>query len=168
MQIDWKHLATTPGYKSLKAAYIDDVLESERYRHRYDCKPMRDKAEFLKHFNWVINRAKHYAEFTGKPIHIILNEWEANRTYWWLNYYQSCNQPKLFNKCTSVQPRGSRGAIKYCKAEARRYKAPEKASGWIASHLKNERKRGGKKARWPMSKIKTQRIIRMRTPLSVR
>ena len=101
-------------------------------------------------------------------MHVILNEWEAARNYWWLNYYQDCRQPKLFNKCASVQPRGSRDVIKYYKAEARRYKAPEKASDWITNHLKNKRKRIGKKARWSMSKIKTQRIIRMRTPESVR
>ena len=54
LKIDWKHLATTPGYKSLKAAYIKDVEKSERYRHKHGCAPMRDKAEFLEHFNWVI------------------------------------------------------------------------------------------------------------------
>lgn len=52
MKIDWKHLASTPGYISLKKAYIYDVVEANQQRQR-GYKPMRDKAEFLKHFNWV-------------------------------------------------------------------------------------------------------------------
>ena len=32
MKIDWKYVATTEGYKSLKAAYVHDVQSSESYR----------------------------------------------------------------------------------------------------------------------------------------
>lgn len=90
MPIDWKHLATTTGYKSLKAAYIRDVQGSRRQKH-----PLRRKAEFLRKFQWVISRAKHYAYHTGESIESILNSWEEKRNYWWLNYYQECNQPKF-------------------------------------------------------------------------
>lgn len=93
-QINWKHLATTKGYKSLKAAYIHDVRDAVARKQKFG-RAMRDKAEFLKLFNWVINRAKHYSHHTGKPIDIILNEWEEKRTYWWLNFYQDCRQPKF-------------------------------------------------------------------------
>jgi hypothetical protein len=94
MKIDWKHVATTPGYKSLKAAYIRDVQEAETYRNRFGRRPMREKEEFLHKFIWVIARAKHYAYKYERPIESILDHWEEKRTYWWLNFYQDCNQPK--------------------------------------------------------------------------
>jgi len=56
---------------------------------------MREKAEFLKLFNWVINRAKHHAHHTGKPIDEILTEWESQRDYWWLNFYKTAMQSKF-------------------------------------------------------------------------
>ena len=100
--IDWKHLATTTGYKSLKEAYISDVQNKHR-----------SKKESLRKFQWVINRAKHYAHHTGKSMEAILNEWEAKRDYWWLNYYQSGRQPKFHSDSTKTM--GLRGMIKYCK-----------------------------------------------------
>jgi len=90
MKIDWKYLASTPGYISLKAAYIRDVKESTEHP-----RPMRNKAEFLHHFIWVIGRAKHYSHHLKIPIEDILNKWEACRDYWWLNYYQNSRQPKF-------------------------------------------------------------------------
>lgn len=126
MQIDWKHLATTEGYISLKKAYIRDVQGAAKEKQR-GRRPMRDKAVFLKLFNWVIARAKHYAEFTGRPIHEILNEWEAKRDYWWLNYYQECNQPKLFNS-PNIKPIGIRGTIKYYKTSKWYVGEPERAT----------------------------------------
>jgi hypothetical protein len=96
--IDWKHLVTTPGYISLKAAYIKDVREAaiESY-------PMRNKAEFLRKFNWVIGRAQHYALKQKISIERVLNHWEEERSHWWLNYYQECNQPKLHS--SALQPK---------------------------------------------------------------
>lgn len=44
---------------------------------------------------WVLNRAQHYAEKTGKTRDEILEIWETDRSYWYMNYYQECNQPKL-------------------------------------------------------------------------
>lgn len=44
---------------------------------------------------WVLERAKHYAEKTGKTTDEILEIWEKDRSYWYMNYYQECNQPKL-------------------------------------------------------------------------
>lgn len=93
MKIDWKHLATTTGYKSLKKAYIHDVKDAAKQKH-----PMRRKAEFIRHFQWVIGRASHYAHHTGKSIEYVLDGWEFKRDYWWLNYYQDCKQPKFHSK----------------------------------------------------------------------
>lgn len=93
MKIDWKHLSTTKGYKSLKAAYTNDIQ-----------KKYRSKKELLNLFNWVINRAKHYAHNSDKSLEEVLNKWEDNRTYWWLNYYQECKQPKKHSK--ALKPKG--------------------------------------------------------------
>ena len=91
--INWKKVAASPGYKSLKAAYIKDVQGNQRYIRRGQ-RPMRDKAEFYRHFKWVISRAMYYAHLYKRPIESILNHWEEHRTYWWLNYYQEGRQPK--------------------------------------------------------------------------
>ena len=44
-------------------------------------------------YKWVIDRANHYAEKTGRSFEYVIEVWESNRTYWYLNYYQDCNQP---------------------------------------------------------------------------
>lgn len=46
-------------------------------------------------YKWVIERAKHYAEITGLDYEDFINSWEEDRSYWYMNYYQDCNQPKL-------------------------------------------------------------------------
>lgn len=51
--------------------------------------------EYCKKFKWVIDRAKHYAEKTGLSWQEILSAWENERGYWYLNYYQDCNQPEI-------------------------------------------------------------------------
>ena len=87
MKIDWKKVSQSTGYRSLKAAYEHDI------RKRY-----QTKRELLIKFRWVIGRAQHYAHHQNRAIEEILNEWESKRDYWWLNYYQDCNQPKLIPK----------------------------------------------------------------------
>jgi hypothetical protein len=44
-------------------------------------------------YKWVIERAKHYAQKTGIPYEEIIEIWEEDRSYWYMNYYQDCNQP---------------------------------------------------------------------------
>lgn len=46
-------------------------------------------------FKWIIDRAKMYGEKLGVPWEDILDSWEADRNYWYMNYYQECNQPKI-------------------------------------------------------------------------
>lgn len=93
MKVDWKYVSKTTGYLSLKAAYVHDVQESEKNKRRFG-HAMRNKPEFLRLFNWVISRAKHYAQIQNVTIDVILNEWENKRNYWWLNYYGDSRQPK--------------------------------------------------------------------------
>jgi hypothetical protein len=44
-------------------------------------------------YKWVIERAKHYAEKTGREFEEIIEIWESNRTYWYMGYYQEGQQP---------------------------------------------------------------------------
>lgn len=90
MKVNWKQFSQSPGYRSLKAAYIRDVQNAAKRK----C-PMRDKQEFFNHFNWVIGRALHYAHVLGTTPDIVLNAWEMRRSYWWLNFYQENEFPKL-------------------------------------------------------------------------
>jgi len=112
-KINWKLLAQTPGYKSLKAAYTHDIQ-----------KEWQNKAELYKKFRWVIDRAKHHAHHKNISVSTMLDFWEGNRTYWWLNYYQDSNQPKLHsnnNKSTGIK-----GLRKYYKANT-----------WMQTHIKH-------------------------------
>ncbi|HBZ67561.1 MAG TPA: hypothetical protein DEO70_12055 [Bacteroidales bacterium] len=46
-------------------------------------------------YKWILDRAEHYSVKTGKTTDQILDVWEKDRTYWYMNYYQECNQPVL-------------------------------------------------------------------------
>ena len=56
---------------------------------------LRSEKELMEHFEWVTARAEHYAEKTGLTADQVLDAWEENRNYWYLNYYQEANQPKI-------------------------------------------------------------------------
>lgn len=51
--------------------------------------------EYCEKFKWAINRAKHYEEKLGIPWREIMKSWEDDRTYWFMNYYQDCEQPLI-------------------------------------------------------------------------
>ncbi len=46
-------------------------------------------------YKWVMDRASHYAEKTGKSVEEIMTIWETDRSYWYMNYYQDSKQPLL-------------------------------------------------------------------------
>ncbi|HEX2868663.1 MAG TPA: VVA0879 family protein [Ignavibacteriales bacterium] len=46
-------------------------------------------------YKWIMDRAKQYADFTGKTVEEVITVWESKRNYWYMNYYQECNQPDL-------------------------------------------------------------------------
>ncbi len=71
------------GYKSLLSA----VEQSE--------KDWPNTHDYRGKFAWAIQRANHYAEKTGLDASEILNMWEKNRDYWFMNYYQESNQPEI-------------------------------------------------------------------------
>lgn len=135
MKINWKKVCQSKGYNSLKAAYIHDVQ-----------KEWRSKAELLKKFYWVIGRAKHYAHHTGKDIDSVLGEWENERTYWWLNYYQDCNQPKIHTN--SVKSYGIKGLRKYYKTSW--HDSAQQLKNRICSFIQQQQEKAStkQKKRW--------------------
>lgn len=73
------------GLEKLRTA-VDKDLEQGGL-HDYESK-----------YQWVIDRAKHYEEKTGIPYEKIIDSWEEDRSYWYMNYYQDANQPELTGK----------------------------------------------------------------------
>ncbi len=53
------------------------------------------KCEYCDTFKFAIDRAKEYAKTCEKDYEEILDAWEENRSYWFLNYYQEANQPSI-------------------------------------------------------------------------
>jgi hypothetical protein len=78
------------GIDKLKAAVEKDQKKSPNF-HDYYAK-----------LDWVIERAKHYQSKTGVPYLEIINKWEENRDYWYMNYYQDSNQPLLTDENVHV------------------------------------------------------------------
>lgn len=71
------------GYKKLLEAVERDEEKSSGM-HDY-----RGKMQ------WVLDRAQHYADATGLTQEEILDAWEEQRGYWYMNWYQECNQPEI-------------------------------------------------------------------------
>ena len=149
MNIDWKVVANSPGYKSIKAAYIKSAMQAGEQKH-----PMRDKAELYKNFQWVICRAKHYAEHLNWTIESVLVEWEAKRTYGILNYYQDCRQPKFHSGLK--KPIGVKGTRNFYKNH--RFYGDElnirKKIVLEAIALNQKKRDAGKKPRWSPARKK--------------
>lgn len=78
------------GYKKLVAAVEHDEATDHyfktrgRYFHDY-------RAKLL----WTVERAKHYAEKLSLDPAALLDQWESKRRYWYMNYYQDANQPRI-------------------------------------------------------------------------
>lgn len=82
------------GYKSLS-----ESIQRTAERYPNDSRFSDGKCSKLK---WAVERAKHYEEITGVSACMILDTWEANRDYWYVNYYQDANQPRLDDKSVRV------------------------------------------------------------------
>lgn len=76
-------IETCEGYKKLKASVDSDENQA------------RKSHDYMGKLAWVIARAKHYAEKTGLSPSEVLDAWEKERTYWYMNFYQDCNQPPI-------------------------------------------------------------------------
>lgn len=85
------------GYESLKAAVEKDCLDHGGTFHPEgccNCTPGCAAHAFCEKFKWVIDRAKQYGEITGLDWNAILDAWEEERPYWYMNYYQEATFPK--------------------------------------------------------------------------
>ena len=75
---------TSKGIASLQAAYQSDLQAGNQSQEVLD-----------KKLKWVLERADQYAKACNTTRDRILEAWETKRTYWWINFYQECNQPNL-------------------------------------------------------------------------
>ncbi|MBP94186.1 MAG: hypothetical protein CMC55_08730 [Flavobacteriaceae bacterium] len=164
MKINWKIVAQSEGYKSLKNTMIQAIQDNSRLIQRGH-RPMRSKDYFHKHFKWIITRAVSYAIFYRQPLEFILNDWESKRTYCWLNYYQECRQPKP-NLSGLVKPKSLKThrkedieRIRNAPDKVKRIESINKHYYEISIFRKKElSKRKDKKARWSKAK-KLQRSL---------
>lgn len=75
------------GYESLYAAYRSSA---EKWPGR--------ESEWKEKLDWALERASQYANALNVDRETVLEAWESDRDYWYVNYYQESNQPSLENK----------------------------------------------------------------------
>jgi len=87
------------GYLRLKASVMEDCSRGEDCFNPDGCNKQQGCIKcfhrYCDTFKWVIDRANHYSEKLGIPATQILDSWEKSRDYWYMNYYQNCNQPLI-------------------------------------------------------------------------
>lgn len=134
MVYDWKAISQSPGYKSLKAAYMQDI--QKKRRNKQECRHL---------FRRVIGLAKNHSVRTGKSVEDILTAWEAERDYWWVNFYSAFRRQKLpSGKPSNVHNMSVATYLKTLPPEARR-KTRERDKAY---EVKRRREAAGKPARW--------------------
>ena len=92
-----KKLVDCEGYKKLSKSVKYDCDKVEKCFNPNGCDKETIKCfhHYCDKFKWILERVKHYAEKTGLTEIEILNSWEKRRDYWYMNYYQDANQPKI-------------------------------------------------------------------------
>lgn len=70
--------------ESVEADKTRDSKAGRKFFHDYDGK-----------LDWVLARARHYAEKLNIDQVELLDAWEKRRDYWYMNYYQDANQPLI-------------------------------------------------------------------------
>lgn len=101
-------ITESKGYKKLRDAVerdIQDQLEMTKRQNRpFSCQfneggcnnpDCRCFHKYCDKFKWIIDRVNHYAEKLNIPAAEILDNWEEQREYWYMNFYQECKQPLL-------------------------------------------------------------------------
>lgn len=78
------------GYQKLLSAIEADTKSGWSLENR------------MKKLSFAVDRAKHYEEKTGIPAGDILTAWERRRNYWYMNYYQDAQQPKLEGEAVRI------------------------------------------------------------------
>ena len=83
-------ITQSEGYKTLRAAVDRDYAKDRGYQDGR--RPFHDYEAKL---NWAVERARHYGEALSMEPAKVLNAWEKDRSYWYMNYYQELNQPRI-------------------------------------------------------------------------
>ena len=96
-------MTESKGYEKLKSAVERDI-RNDSERNSFNCSFSKDGCnnpdckcfhKYCDKFKWIIERAEHYAEILDIPAAEILDSWEEQRDYWYMNFYQECKQPLL-------------------------------------------------------------------------
>ena len=92
------------GYEKLSAAVERDCAEAGGKLHTDGCCNCGVTCfhKYCDKFKWVIDRAKAYGGALGVDWLAVLDSWEEDRSYWYMNYYQDCNQPEIKGERTRV------------------------------------------------------------------
>lgn len=85
------------GYEKLKKYVLNNVEEYGGTFNPNGCNKCGAKCwhNYCDKFKWVIDRAKNYGKATNIPWEHILDKWEEDRNYWYMNYYQESKQPEM-------------------------------------------------------------------------
>lgn len=85
------------GYEKLTETVKRDCSEGDNCFNENGCDKEQSHCfhKYCNKFKWIIDRAKHYEARLGIPWMEILNSWEEDRNYWYMNYYQDSNQPLI-------------------------------------------------------------------------
>jgi hypothetical protein len=115
-QIDFKRLSKSEGYIKLKAAVLKDIFDRRRSNPKKGCFNLngcdkKSKREcFNNHcstFKYVIDLIRKVKHITGIDEVIVINAWEAKRSFWYMNFYQDSYLKDLINiaqqACASMQ-----------------------------------------------------------------
>jgi hypothetical protein len=139
MKINWKEVAASSGYQSMKAAVHKNAngrfSKDDRYQKAFDFAINRAKQNIYVHC-WLDDN-----DYTDDLI-FKLNEWERKRKQSFLSFYSNHNLPKKTSGI--LKPRGIRSRIKYYKMDSW-YKNSHAAADELSQHLQKKRT---KKARW--------------------
>lgn len=92
------------GLEKLQTAVERDCSKYGGTLHPEGCVTCGAKCfhKYCNKYKWVIDRAKSYGEAMGLHWEDILDGWEEQRNYWYMSYYQDCNQPKITTKNVRV------------------------------------------------------------------
>ena len=90
-------MSYSKGYEKLVDAVKRDCNKGSGCFSENGCKDENCECfqNYCKKFKWIIDRAKHYEEKLGIPWMEILDSWEEDRDYWYMNYYQESSQPLI-------------------------------------------------------------------------
>ena len=76
-------LKNCKGYQTLCQAVEKDTADDPK------------NTRYVEKLNWITERILHYAEKLHLSASELLDKWEEKRDYWYMNYYQDCNLPKI-------------------------------------------------------------------------